>query len=138
MASQDNRIEKRADLYNTEADARARRVANSWDQVPAESRVLTPENAHAMWHYTMSPQPEQDFWSVHDATLQQTLAGNPQPKPEDVQLAHKQAELAAIQAVYPYRLMVAPVQDLEPQAAVQRAERAHQMVQRVEQGGAGG
>jgi len=137
MADAHNRMELRANLYNDMADQRAQRVADSWDQVPAESKTLSPQDVHAMWHFTPSQDPAADFWNIHDTLLAQALSQNPNPQPADVQVAHKQAELGAIQAVYPYRLIVAPVQDLEPEAAVQRAERAFQTASRFEQGGGG-
>ena len=104
------RFEKRADLYNAMADERAQRVSDAWDQRPPNTVQPSPQDVHAAWHFSPSPNPQQDFWNVHDQSLQQALLqAGPNPAPEDVQAAYKQAELTALQQVYPYRLMVAPI-----------------------------
>jgi hypothetical protein len=131
-----NRLEKRALLYNQMADERATRVAAAWNEQPAESVNPTPQQVHAMWNFSPSQNPQADFWAIHDQTLQQAVAQlGPNPKSEDVQAAYQQAELTALQQVYPWRLKVAPVMGLEPDMAVQKAHQVFGIVQRVQNGG---
>lgn len=142
-----NRFAVRAALYAEMTDQQAQRIAASTDQPPANSTDVAgkPELAKA-WNYSPSPQPEQDFWALHDQKLQQNLAqvqANPPSDPADlqqaVQAAHNDAETATLNQVYPYRADLIGIGSRVLEDQVSQAERIKRIVEgRQEQESSGG
>lgn len=112
-----NRFLQRAEAYNAAAQLQAERIAAGWDERPAEGQPATGPELARRWDYSPSPTPAADFWQVHDQTLASLLPAA--QSPQDVAKAHRTAEQAALQQVYPQRYQL--LTDLAPETAVKRA-----------------
>lgn len=127
-----NRFAVRATLYNEMTDAQARRIADATQQPPADSVDVAREldKVRFAWNYSPSPQPEQDFWALHDQTLQQAMAQVPPgAPPEQVQAAHNMAETTALQQIYPYRAELVGIGTRVLDDQVARAVRIKRLVE---------
>lgn len=124
-----NRFEARARLYLTMADSQAQRIAQGWDETPADSKKLSPDELRQLWNYSPSPQPEQDFWSAHDQALAQAMSGLQDPTdPEQVQNAHSQAENKALESTYPWRAQLLGVGTAGIDEQIRRAAQLSKLV----------
>lgn len=128
-AQTQNRFEQRADLYLSTADAMAQRISDGWNEQPADSRKLTPDEIRQMWQFSPSEQPESDFWALHDQVLADNLNQlGPNPSQDAIAAAHNQAEMQALQAVYPNRAQLAGLGSMEIDGQVQRADQIQRLV----------
>lgn len=123
-----NRFEQRANLYLSMADAQAQRIADGWNEQPADSTRLGPDQLRQLWAYSPSQQPEADFWAMHDQLLQQALLQADPSKPEQIDMAHHQAETKALEAIYPYRAQLAGIGTAQIDEQVKRAEHVQRLV----------
>jgi hypothetical protein len=133
-----NRFAARAVLFNQMTDAQARRIAAATDQPPADSVdvMKQPDMAKRAWAFSPSPQPEQDFWALHDQTLQAAMAQlPPDAPPEQVQAAHNMAETTALKQVYPYRSELVGIGTRMLDAQIDRAARIKRLVEGDQAGG---
>lgn len=125
-----NRFQARADRYLSTADAQAQRIADGWNEPPANSHKLTTDEIRQLWSYSPSEQPEQDFWAMHDQVLQQNLAQlGPQADQQALAAAHGDAEQQALAAIYPNRAQLAGLGATELEEQVKRADQIKRLVE---------
>lgn len=128
-----DRFNARAKLYNTMAADAASRIADAWGDVAPNQQQPSKVELAAMWNFTRSPNPAQEFYQRHDLALQQNLSQIPDTadvheKQLAVMQAHQQAEQTAMDAVYPYRAVAYMRDALDVEQQVKMANRVASLV----------
>ena len=112
-----NTMERRAHLIVEAMEAQAERMDAAMNEPPAGQVGVDAQRVREMWTFSPFPQPEQAFWAMHDLLLSQGA-------PPDM------AEMRALEAVYPQRLVLAKVGATTIARQIALAERAARLVER--------
>lgn len=134
-----NTLERRSALICDMLEDQAKRIVDSMDEPPPGMQEPDSDTVRAMWSFSPYPNPETRFWQMHDALLpnllaqiaQQPMAGDEQLKA--VQAAHREAELQALQTVYPQRVKLVLLGVTTIDRSVELADRAARLMQRAAQ-----
>jgi hypothetical protein len=130
-----NTFERRATLIVDALYAQAERMVDAMNEPPPGMQEPDAATVRMMWDFSPFPHPEQAFWELHDVTLQPLIAQvAAAPIPGDQRMnalrqAHQQAELAALQKVYPQRAKLALLGVTTIERSVKLAERAARLSQ---------
>jgi hypothetical protein len=113
-----NPFERGAALLVDHALDAAKRLSSNLNEVPPGSRELSADELKSMWYHSpvgSPPEADAKFWEIHDETLAAT--GD-----------HEAAETKAMQATYPYRLILAQVGQSNAQRQVDLAEQLRKTI----------
>lgn len=133
-----NTFERRATLIVDALHAQAERMVDAMSEPPPGMQEPDAATVRVMWDFSPFPHPEQAFWELHDLTLGPLIAQvAAAPMPGDQRMnamrqAHQQAELTALQKVYPQRAKLALLGVTTIERSVKLAEHAARLLQREE------
>jgi hypothetical protein len=119
-----NPFERTAALIVEGADSLARGMSQNMSEAAADSDTVDDSTLNEMFHFSpYGTDAAHVFWQMHDDILNQAIeAKDPDP--------YAAAERGALDEVYPYRAKIALLDNLEPTARVQRAERLRDISER--------
>jgi hypothetical protein len=133
-----NSLERRATLIVDMLADQAQRIVDNLDEPPPGTHEPDPETVRMMWSFTpFGSRAEAAFWTIHDLALDKLtseIAAQAQSMPADQKMqalrqAHQQAEMTAMQKVYPHRAELLMLGITTPERSVELAEKASRLVE---------
>lgn len=135
-----NTLERRSALIVDMLEDQAERMVQAMNEPPPGMQEPDTQQVRAMWTFSPYPNPERTFWAIHDMLLPSLLAqiSAQQGMPGDERMkavrgAHQQAELAALQRVYPQRAKLVMLGTTTIDRSVQLAKRARRLTEQDHQ-----
>lgn len=136
----ENSIERRATLIVDMMEDQANRMVAAMDEPPPGMQEPDTATIRAMWAFSPYPNPVKAFWELHDLQLplllnqvasQPGMSGDERLKA--IRSAHQQAELTALQRIYPQRAKLCMLGITTIERSVQLADHAAQLAARAPQ-----